>query len=57
MIATVRRVSLEVIIFCVLLSPMKKIEPFWEVVGLLSGDVLQLVLKYAVSNVEAIFDE
>ena len=44
-IANIRRVSLEVIIFCVLLSPMKQIEKFWVVVVFLSGDLLQFVLK------------
>ena len=56
-IATVRRVSLEVIIFCMLLSPVKKIKPFWGVVGFLSGDLLQLVLKDDVSYIAVVFDE
>ena len=46
-IANVRRVLLEVIIFSLLWSPIKNIEPFWELIWLLSGDVLQLVLKWA----------
>ena len=56
-IATVRRVSLEVIIFYVLLSPMKKIEPFVGVFWFLSGDVLELLLKDDVSYVAVKFDE
>ena len=50
-IAFVRRVSLEVIIFCVLFPLIKKIEPFWGVVGFLSGYVINLVLKDYVSDV------
>ena len=55
-IATVRRLSLEVIIFCVLWSPIK-FEPFWVVLWLLSGDVLHIVLKDDVSGVALKFDE
>ena len=56
-IANVRRVSLEVIIFCVLWSPIRKFEPFWVVILLVSGDVLQSVLKDDVSDVAVSFDE
>ena len=56
-IATVRRVSLEVIILCVLFSPMKKIEPFCGFVGFISGGVIQNLLKYDVSDAAVIFDE
>ena len=56
-IETVRHVSLEVIIFYVLLSTMKKIEPFWGVFGFILGDFLQLVLKDNVSDVAVIFDD
>ena len=53
-ITTVRRVSLEVIIFCVLLYPMEKCT-FFGVVGLISVDVLKLVLKDDVSDAAVIF--
>ena len=36
---------------------MRKNEPFLGVVGLISGDLLQLVLKDDVSDVAVIFDE
>ena len=56
-IAIFRRVSLEVIIYCVLWLPIKNIEPFWGVIWLLSGDVILLVLKDDVSDVAVRFDE
>ena len=57
MIATVSRVSFEVIVFCVLWSPMKNIEPFWGLIWLISVDVLQLVLKGGVLYVSVVFYE
>ena len=56
-INTVRHVSLEGNIFCVLLSPVKKNESFWVIVGLLSGDLIQIVLKDYESYIAVVFDE
>ena len=56
-ISTVRHVSLEVIVFCVLWPPIKNIEPFRGVILLLlSDDVIHIVMKDDVSDVALRFD-